>query len=43
MRHLSHDEKTGIAFLDISTGEFFVAEGDMEYATNYCKVLSLAK
>ncbi len=26
------DDKTGIAFLDISTGEFFVAEGDKEYA-----------
>ena len=25
------DEKIGIAFLDISTGEFFVAEGDKEY------------
>ncbi|WP_225321355.1 DNA mismatch repair protein MutS [Rhizosphaericola mali] len=24
-------EKTGIAFTDISTGEFFVAEGDLEY------------
>src|SRR4029079_605264 len=28
-----HDEKTfGIAFLDISTGEFFIAEGDKDYA-----------
>ena len=26
------NEKTGIAFLDISTGEFFVAEGDTAYA-----------
>jgi DNA mismatch repair protein MutS len=25
-------EKIGIAFLDISTGEFFIAEGDKEYA-----------
>ena len=25
-------EKAGIAFLDISTGEFFVAEGNLEYA-----------
>ncbi|MEJ7671470.1 MAG: hypothetical protein WKF59_01805 [Chitinophagaceae bacterium] len=24
--------KFGIAFLDISTGEFFIAEGDREYA-----------
>lgn len=29
--HLA-DEKYGLAFLDISTGEFFVAEGDKEYA-----------
>lgn len=26
------DDKYGIAFLDISTGEFFIAEGDREYA-----------
>ena len=26
------DEKFGLAFLDISTGEFFIAEGDREYA-----------
>jgi DNA mismatch repair protein MutS len=26
------DDKYGLAFLDISTGEFFVAEGDKEYA-----------
>ncbi|MGE5519532.1 MAG: DNA mismatch repair protein MutS [Candidatus Dadabacteria bacterium] len=26
------DEKYGMAFLDISTGEFFAAEGDKEYA-----------
>src|SRR6478752_5490072 len=25
------DDKTGISFLDISTGEFFIAEGDREY------------
>jgi DNA mismatch repair protein MutS len=25
------DEKTGVSFLDISTGEFFIAEGDKEY------------
>src|ERR1043165_7694099 len=29
--HLT-DKKTGISFLDISTGEFFIAEGDKEYA-----------
>lgn len=27
-----NDEKFGLAFLDISTGEFFIAEGDREYA-----------
>ena len=27
-----NEEKFGLAFLDISTGEFFIAEGDMEYA-----------
>jgi DNA mismatch repair protein MutS len=27
-----NDEQAGIAFLDISTGEFFVAEGNLEYA-----------
>jgi DNA mismatch repair protein MutS len=26
------DDKVGLAFLDISTGEFFVAEGDVAYA-----------
>jgi DNA mismatch repair protein MutS len=26
------EEKYGLAFLDISTGEFFIAEGDKEYA-----------
>lgn len=29
--HLN-EEKFGLAFLDISTGEFFIAEGDREYA-----------
>ena len=27
-----NEEKFGLAFLDISTGEFFIAEGDREYA-----------
>jgi DNA mismatch repair protein MutS len=27
-----NEEKLGLAFLDISTGEFFIAEGDKEYA-----------
>lgn len=30
--HFSSDDKYGLAFLDISTGEFFIAEGDREYA-----------
>ncbi len=30
--HFTTDEKFGLAFLDISTGEFFIAEGDREYA-----------
>lgn len=30
--HFAQDEKYGLAFLDISTGEFFLAEGDREYA-----------
>ena len=30
--HKTNDDQFGIAFLDISTGEFFVAEGNQEYA-----------
>lgn len=30
--HFADDDKYGLAFLDISTGEFFIAEGDREYA-----------
>ena len=30
--HYAANEQYGLAFLDISTGEFFVAEGDREYA-----------
>jgi DNA mismatch repair protein MutS len=30
--HFSDNDQYGLAFLDISTGEFFVAEGDREYA-----------
>ena len=30
--HIAHDNLFGLAFLDISTGEFFIAEGDREYA-----------
>ncbi len=37
------DEKTGIAFLDISTGEFFIAEGDKEYADKLLQSLKPAE
>lgn len=30
--HIEQDDRFGLAFLDISTGEFFLAEGDREYA-----------
>ncbi|MGZ8557949.1 MAG: DNA mismatch repair protein MutS [Chitinophagaceae bacterium] len=30
--HFGDEDKYGLAFLDISTGEFFIAEGDREYA-----------
>jgi DNA mismatch repair protein MutS len=36
-------EKTGIAFLDISTGEFFIAEGDREYADKLLQSLNPAE
>src|SRR5665213_3625928 len=37
------DEKAGIAFLDISTGEFFIAEGDNEYADKLLQSLNPAE
>jgi DNA mismatch repair protein MutS len=36
-------EKIGIAFLDISTGEFFIAEGDKEYADKLLQSLQPAE
>jgi DNA mismatch repair protein MutS len=36
-------DKTGISFLDISTGEFFIAEGDKEYADNLLQGLNPAE
>lgn len=30
--HFVDDDKFGLSFLDLSTGEFFIAEGDREYA-----------
>ncbi len=40
--HFDQD-KIGIAFLDISTGEFFVAEGDREYADKLLQSLQPAE
>ncbi len=37
------EEKIGVAFLDISTGEFFVAEGDKEYADKLLQSLKPAE
>ncbi|HEU5051651.1 MAG TPA: DNA mismatch repair protein MutS [Hanamia sp.] len=36
-------EKAGISFLDISTGEFFIAEGDKEYADKLLQSLNPAE
>ena len=36
-------DKIGIAFLDISTGEFFIAEGDKEYADKLLQSLQPAE
>lgn len=40
--HLNND-KLGIAFLDISTGEFFIAEGNMEYGDRLLQSLKPAE
>lgn len=40
--HFSED-KLGIAFLDISTGEFFIAEGNQEYADKLLQTLRPAE
>lgn len=37
------DDRIGIAFLDISTGEFFIAEGDKEYADKLLQSLQPAE
>ncbi len=37
------NDSTGISFLDISTGEFFVAEGDKEYADKLLQSLNPAE
>ncbi len=36
-------EKVGVSFLDISTGEFFIAEGDKEYADKLLQSLNPAE
>ncbi|HTI07267.1 MAG TPA: DNA mismatch repair protein MutS [Puia sp.] len=38
-----NDDRLGIAFLDISTGEFFVAEGNIEYADKLLQTLKPAE
>lgn len=38
-----HEEKIGMAFLDISTGEFFLAEGDAAYADKLLQSLKPAE
>ena len=40
--HMAED-KTGISFLDISTGEFFIAEGDREYTDKLLQSLQPAE
>ncbi len=37
------EEKIGLAFLDISTGEFFIAEGDKEYTDKLLQTLQPAE
>ena len=37
------DDKIGVAFLDISTGEFFIAEGDREYTDKLLQSLHPAE
>jgi DNA mismatch repair protein MutS len=41
--HFTDDEVYGLAFLDISTGEFFVAEGNQEYADKLLQTLKPAE
>ncbi|MEO9144612.1 MAG: DNA mismatch repair protein MutS [Ginsengibacter sp.] len=43
MNDLTGQEKVGISFLDISTGEFFIAEGDKEYADKLLQSLNPAE
>ncbi|HSC52309.1 MAG TPA: DNA mismatch repair protein MutS [Phnomibacter sp.] len=41
--HFRDDNTMGLAFLDISTGEFFIAEGDREYADKLLQSLQPAE
>ena len=41
--HFTDDDIFGLAFLDISTGEFFVAEGNREYADKLLQTLKPAE
>src|SRR5678816_1587021 len=41
--HFAENEQYGLAFLDISTGEFFLAEGDREYADKLLQSLKPAE
>src|SRR5215475_4779027 len=41
--HFSENKNTGAAFLDISTGEFFVAEGNTEYIDKLLQTLKPAE
>jgi DNA mismatch repair protein MutS len=41
--HFSEDQRLGIAFLDISTGEFFLAEGNTEYIDKLLQTLKPAE
>lgn len=41
--HVQDEDHVGLAFLDISTGEFFVAEGDREYADKLLQSLQPAE
>jgi DNA mismatch repair protein MutS len=41
--HFTQDNQAGIAFLDISTGEFFVAEGNAEYIDKLLQTLKPAE
>jgi DNA mismatch repair protein MutS len=41
--HFNNNDVFGLAFLDISTGEFFVAEGNQEYADKLLQTLKPAE